>query len=906
MDTTSPGSASVIAHRQVDSSSAWSPGDSGAVRVAVSAALGPGAELGTRFRIEALIGEGGMGRVYKAYDKELGRVVALKVLQPELTTDGRATARFKQELLLASRISHKNVLRIHDLSEAGGVKFISMAFIEGQDLHELLKKEHPLPLDRVLKIARQLCEALDAAHAEGVVHRDFKPQNVLIGKDDQVFVSDFGLAKSLEAGVVGMTRTGAYMGTPRYMSPEQAQGRPVDGRSDLYALGLVLYEMVTGDVPFAGDSVMQVMYARVKEKPKNPKSLNPALPDWFARVILRCLERDPANRYQSAREILADLDAARSPSLARSVQITVPVFENRWWYAVPGALLLLIVIILVVPGLRHFVFRAGGKGSAVTESGLPPLSKGKFIAVLPFRVMGDPGSLDYVADGLDEALSAKLFQFKDVRMASTTSAARVDQKAPLQQIAKDLGVNLIVHGLIQSSGKELRITVILDDLAGGKLYWTQEFSGMTGDLLTLEDQIYAGLVQALQERPTSGELAAAASHPTENVEAYDLYLRGRNALRNQQDQKSVQAAIGFFDQALKKDSSFTLAYAGMADASLVMYRETKDTFWSQKALGAAQQAQGLNDALPEAHLSLGSVYNATGKTAEAIAQLQRALQLAPNSDEAYRRLGGAYMASGRKDDGIAAYKKAAEVNPYYWVNQNSIGLAYDQLGQYDDALAAFKRVEELEPNNVFAYLNTGAVYLAQGKYEESIPAFQKALSIPPPRFDVYSNLGTANFYLKRYPEAVQMFEKAADMNPNQEMVIGNLADAYRWSGQKDKAQATYDKAIALALKELSVNPRQSSAMGSLALYYAKKGDNVQALRFIHQARAIDSAGVNLTYIQAVVENLDGQTAAAVATLRSAFEKGYQVKDAQDDPELDNLHSRADYQKLIQDFNSKKN
>ncbi len=256
-------------------------------------AFAPGTTLGSRYVIEGLLGEGGMGRVYKAYDRELDRYVALKVLQPELTRDPQIIQRFKHELLLASRISHKNILRIHDLSEADGVKYISMAFVDGEDLHHLLRKESPLPLERSLKIARQLCEALDAAHSEGVVHRDFKPHNVLVAKGDHVYVSDFGLATSLETAKLGMTRTGAFVGTPRYMSPEQVEGGKVDSRSDLYSLGLVLYEMVTGDLPFAGESTWQLMYQRVKEKPKDPKQARPDLPDWVARIILHCLELEP-------------------------------------------------------------------------------------------------------------------------------------------------------------------------------------------------------------------------------------------------------------------------------------------------------------------------------------------------------------------------------------------------------------------------------------------------------------------------------------------------------------------------------------------------------------------------------------------------------------------------------------
>src|SRR5215813_7636704 len=236
-----------------------------------SRVLEPGDELGPRFQIDELLGEGGMGRVYKATDRDLGRVVAIKVLLSELTYSPQVILRFKHELLLASRISHKNILRIHDLSEADGVKFITMAYVEGRDLNQVLKKDHPLPLERCLKIARQLCEALSAAHAEGVVHRDFKPHNVLVGNNDHVYVSDFGLATSFETAKMGMTRSGAFVGTPKYMSPEQVEGKQVDSRSDLYSFGLVFYEMVAGEVPFAGESTWQVMYQRVKEQPKDIK-----------------------------------------------------------------------------------------------------------------------------------------------------------------------------------------------------------------------------------------------------------------------------------------------------------------------------------------------------------------------------------------------------------------------------------------------------------------------------------------------------------------------------------------------------------------------------------------------------------------------------------------------------------
>src|SRR6202451_2796621 len=284
--------------------------DSETIQMVDPTTINPGSDFGPRYRIESLLGQGGMGRVYKGYDKELNRIVAIKVVRQGVMGETDALSRFKQELCLASKISHKNILRMHDLGEVDGMKFITMAYVDGRDLHQIIKDSSKLPLERVLKFATQLAGALAAAHAENVVHRDLKPQNILVDKNDQVYISDFGLAKSFAEGAVGMTQSGALLGTPRYMSPEQVEANPADQRSDLYAYGLILYEMSTGDVPFTGESTLKVMYQRIQELPKDPQTVNPSLPPWFSEVIMRCLEREPETRYQTATEILVDLRAS--------------------------------------------------------------------------------------------------------------------------------------------------------------------------------------------------------------------------------------------------------------------------------------------------------------------------------------------------------------------------------------------------------------------------------------------------------------------------------------------------------------------------------------------------------------------------------------------------------------------
>jgi len=891
-----PGSASAGARKA--SSGFTSPSGVG------SFTFEPGSDFGPRYRIDGLLGEGGMGTVYKAYDKELDRQVALKLIRPGLMSDENTLQRFKQELLLASKISHKNVLRIHDLGEVQGLKFISMAFIEGEDLSNVLHAQGRLPIERAVKIARQLLEALEVAHAEGVVHRDLKPQNILVDRAGQVYISDFGLAKSFHASVAGMTRAGEYLGTPRYMAPEQAEAKPVDHRTDLYAFGLILYEMCTGDVPFKADSAMAMMFQRVKEKPKHPKELNPELPDYLANIIMHCLETVPADRYQSATEILADLQAKRrSASGVRTMRIAIPVPQSgRGWMTTAGVVLALLLSTLAFPGVRKAIFRRGG-ATSVTVSGIPALSDGKFVAVLPFRVPGGDQSIDYIAEGMVEALSARLFQLKDIRLASTTAVERSDKPETLEKIGRRFGANLIVQGMVQSSAGRVRVVVNLDDAASGKRLWSHEFSGVSQDLLTIEDNMYSQLVEALELRPSAEELARSSSRPTENIEAYDLYLKGRNALRGRQKISNVEAAVKFFEDALKKDSSFALAYAGLADAGMHMYLEKKDSLWAAKALAAAQRARDLNDALPEVHISLGGVYSATGKSAEAVAELRRALELSPNSDEAHRRLGGAYKATGRKDEALAEYKKAVEINPYFWFNHNVLGAAYLDFGQNDNALAEFKRVTELEADNPIGWENVGNTYLRQGKLEECIPAYQKALSIQP-YYSTYSNLATAYFFLKRLPESVQMYEKAVELNPNDATATGNLADALRASGDAPRAVAAYGKAIALAFKELQVNPRSAPTLGMLALFYAKKGDTKNAAEFIRRARAIDRKDGLLAYSEAVVHALAGREADALRALREAFQSGFSVKEAAADPELKSLQATPGFDKLVKEFSAK--
>lgn len=871
--------------------------------------LQPGVVFGGRYEILGVLGQGGMGAVYKARDRELDRLIALKVIRPELATDPSILQRFKQELILARNITHKNVVRIFDLGEADGVRFISMEYIEGEDLRTLLRRNGKLTPKETIPVIEQVCRALDAAHAEGVIHRDLKPQNVMRDKNGRVVVMDFGLARSL--GESGMTQTGAIVGTIEYMSPEQALGSQLDQRSDIFSVGLIFYELLTGKAPYEADTAIASLMKRTREEARSASDVDASIPKSLSAIVSRCLEREPANRYHSVVELLQQLTTwEANPTItpeALSKMIAHPIIRparilldlpGKRWMWIAGAAL---VIALAIFAGRELVNR---NGTGAIAQGIPSLNHGKYIAILPLKLVGDQKALGYVADGIGESLGSKLFQLKEVHVASADAVEREAAKdEPLAKLARALGVNLILQGMVQGSGERFRVTLNLDDAATGQRKWSQDFEGAPGDVLALEDQIYGNVSSALALKPTNEEQARVGSHPTENIKAYDLYLQGRNTLRNGHGQDAYKQAVGLFEQAIDKDPNFALAYTGLADSSVKMWNETKESIWTQKASLAAQQAQRLSSNLPEVHMSLGTVYSNTGRNAEAIAELKKALELAPNSDEVYRNLGEAYSRSGQSAEAIAAHQKAIAANAYNPLNHIALGKAYLDLGDSAKAQPEFQKVIEIAPDNPIGYIDLGGLYLRDGKWSESIPQFQKALALAPDA-DTYSNLGTAYFWLKNYDQATKMYEKAVEMRPNDEVLLGNLGDSYRWSGHSEQAATAYGKAISLAFQELQVNPRSAAIMSDLGLLYAKKGDATNALQYTNQARAIKPDDVQFLYYDVVVKTLIGKQDDALKSLKLALERGYSAQEAWNDPELQKLQALPQFSQLVNEYSKK--
>jgi serine/threonine protein kinase/tetratricopeptide (TPR) repeat protein len=603
-------------------------------------------------------------------------------------------------------------------------------------------------------------------------------------------------------------------------------------------------------------------------------------------------------KLQGVPNISVSSDVPQSSSGTHTVQIRFPQISRKAWLLVIGGILVVIALAFATPRASNWISE-NLFGRCNPPPGIPCLRDGKHLAVLPFAVEGDRNTLGYVGEGLGEELSRKLSALRGIQVVSTTASEAasanqgLDLKGPLETIARNLGSNLVVQGTVVEAGGWIHVNVSLQDIAGRRRLWNRDYSDAVADvnLLDQADQIYSHIVEHLKLKPTQDEQARAA-RPTDKVEAYDLYLKGRNEAHGQNDAAMLGSAIEFYEAAVKKDSHFALAYAGLADANRAMYHETKDVSWANKALGSAQQAESLNTSLPEVHLALGNAYREMGKTEEAIAEF-----------EPWRLLGRTYMGAGRQAEAIDAVRKAATVNPYSLVNQNAIGEAYLQFGQHDKALAAFRHVTELDPDNYLAHQNIGVIYFYQAKYDEAIVEFEKAIQLQPGA-DLYSNLGVASLYLKRYPDAITALEKSTRMHPNDEAVVGNLADGYRWSGQRERAKGTYDKAISLAIASLKVNPSDADVLGDLSTYYAKTGQTALADYYIRQARSIDASDAELIYDEVVILALANQPGQALKSLR--FEKGISPRRAKLDPELRILQGRAEFQNLASEYLVKSN
>ena len=854
------------------------------------------------YSIEAPIGTGGMGVVYKAYDVRLERPVAIKLLARATEDAARAILR---EARTVSSLNHPHICTIYEVGESGGQAYIVMEYVEGRPLNALIPSDG-LTTDCAVVYALQITDAVAHAHDHGVIHRDLKTANIVVTPEGRVKVLDFGLAvrsspAQLDAVTRALTSTEGVAepiaGTLVYMPPEVLRGEPADARSDIWAIGVILYEMLSGRLPFAGRTTAEICTEILREA---PWPLAASVDAGLRGVVSRCLMKEPRQRYSRASDIRAALETiqcelegpAASRGALRPAQATI--WQRR---RLRSALLSAVAVVAVgalsfaVPQTRRLVLPAS---SALARDAV---AAKRAVAVFPIRAVDNLVDVDYIARGLTEALAARLVQ-SQVHVASTDAIERARKTKSVQQAARELGVAIAVTGTVQQIGGKLRIMVNVEDATGGQRLTTQEVSGDPLELLSLEDRLHAGLVDTfgLAQR---GESGAAAPPPTANARAYDLYLKGRFAAWEQSGVEGAVSALSLYEQAVRDDPRFALAYAAMSDVLLRLYTLTRENAWAGRARFAADQAHGLDPNRPEVHLARGKLYNAFGKTSDAIAALKRALELAPNYDKAYRELGNAYAAAGLGEEAMQSLHKAAAINPYDWEHHNELGVTALELGRYPEAVEGFRKVIELEPARVAGYSNLGAIYLHQGEFEMAAAAFEQALKLEA-HATIYTNLGVVYANTGRIPEAFQMYHKAVELEPN-ETRKANLADGYRWLGQHEKAASFYDEAIALAYKRLQVNPRDADAMANLAQYYAKKGEARTATDFIRKARDIQPEHLTFVYYEALVHQLVGRTPEALDALREAFRRGYRPSSAEADPDLKSLRSNPRFQELLKNF-----
>jgi serine/threonine protein kinase/Flp pilus assembly protein TadD len=654
----------------------------------------------THYEILEKLGEGGMGVVYKAHDTKLDRPVAIKFLPVHLSASADNKARFIQEARATAALNHPNILNIYDIDEQDGGLFFVMEYIEGETLKSrinALKTTEGLPLRQAIDLIMQIAQGLKAAHEKEIVHRDIKPENIMLTKDGNPKIMDFGIAK-LKSGT-GLTKTGMSLGTISYMSPEQAQGVVTDQRSDIWSLGVVMYEILTGELPFKAEHDAALIYLILNEEPLTPSSHDRRILPSIDSLILKMLDKDRNRRFQLMDEVLSMLHAVRSD------------IEN-----------------------------AGQAG------------KTKAIALLPFENISPDKESDYFSDGLTEELILSLSKLKNMRVVSRTSTMQYKgTKKDIKTIGRELGARYILEGSVRKFQDDLRITVQLVDVDNDAQLWAAKYKGKLQDIFDIQEQVAEQIVDALMVKLSPSEKVVLTKRSTENAEALDYYLRARKALYRM-SRKDINASIQLFQKAIELDRRYAMAYAGMGEAYAQLFQnfERNPTYLDQ-AVEASHKALMYDASLSEAYAALGIAYVNKKMLDEALEAGRKAIDLDPNNYIAYWILGRIYHMSDQDSLAIDVYKKCIELNPEFYSAHGDLYYAYEKVGEKERRAEAFQNVLRVLPRYLENHPDDGrahmilAIFLAQaGKIEEAKKEAEKAISLNPT--DPLMHYNSACFY----------------------------------------------------------------------------------------------------------------------------------------------------------------
>ena len=751
-------------------------------------------ETVTHYRILDKIGEGGMGVVYRAEDTRLGRQVAVKFLSAKLSADPVALERFQREARAASSLNNPHICALYDIGRHHDLPFLVMELLDGQTLRNRINGS-PLPTALLLDLAVQVTDALEAAHAAGIVHRDIKSANIFVTASGLVKIVDFGLAKlarragaevdpfadtALARPSPPATESGQTFGTLSSMSPEQARGEELDGRSDVFSFGVVLYEMATGREPFGGRTSALIFDAILNQAPRRPSLINPAIPAELEHIILKALEKDRDLRYQTASELRADLKRLRRETDSTKVPTArQPIARRRgpapWQWGGIGAALLLVVAALA------WTLRPGP--STTIDS----------VAVLPFIGVGATGDAEYLPDGITESLINGLVQLPSLRVSARSVVFRYKGKdIDPQQVGRDLNVKAVVTGRVQARSDRLVIEAELMNVADGTQLWGGQYNQPHADLLRVQDEIATEILDKLGRRLTGEEKKRATKRYTEDAEAYELYLQGRYHW-NKGTIAGYKKAIEYFQHAIEKDPKYALAYAGLADSNLLL-----GSYWVEslnEAKTAALQALQLDPQLAEAHVALGHIK----------------LWLDwdwPAAESEFKR-------------GIALNGALALAH-----NQYAMYLA--TLGRVPDAIAEVKRAQELDPLSPIVNSDLGWYLLYAGQTPDAAAQFRKTIGFDPNSVSAHRGLGVTLSQMGRADEAVAELKQALELSEHSPVMLGHLGAAYARGGRKADAEAV--------LKELEgLAARLYVPSSSIAMIYAALGDKTRALDWLQRA-----------------------------------------------------------------------
>jgi serine/threonine-protein kinase len=704
------------------------------------------AALSDHYTVDREVGRGGMAAVYLARDVKHGRRVAIKVLHPELAA-AVGPARFLREIETTAKLTHPHILTLHESGQQGGILYYVMPFVEGESLRERLTRERQLPLDEALRIATDVADALSFAHGQGVVHRDIKPENILVSGRHAI-VADFGIARAVaRAAGDTLTATGATLGTPQYMSPEQAAGdHDVDARSDIYALGCVLYEMLAGEAPYSGPSVQSIVAKHITAQIPSVRMLRPTVPPHVEGIITRALAKSPTDRYPDAQSMLRDLEATDEATLGRATAASTtapaaaPISKGRPKRAsAVGAALVLVAAVAAFLVWRN-VSRPGGTQPSANM-------RLHSLAVLPFDNLGAAAESSYFADGITDEIIDALARIPGLRVISRTSSFAFKEKRGLtmQQIADSLKVGAILEGSVRRDGNRLRVIARLVDVAADSQLLTRDFNRELRDVFGVQNEIAQDIAGALRVRLAAHDSTRLRRRPAVDVEAYDLYLRGR-ALWNQRSPVALSEAVRLFQQAIARDSTFVAAYVGLSDAlaleGLVGGVPPEDV--GPRAVAVAERALRLDSLDGGAHAALGhALYEFYRDRERGEAHLRRALTLDSVSYGARLYLGILRHDLGFFDEAIALLHDAVDRDPLAASVRSNLGRMFLAARQYDSAEVQLRNGIALSPlwSNPHAWL--GHTLLAQGEPNAALEEFQRAAQLGGVQDSAYLAYGLA-------------------------------------------------------------------------------------------------------------------------------------------------------------------